>query len=816
MEHACGHHHHHAPAMEPAPQATDPVCGMKINPATAKWRTVHEGVDYFFCGQGCLKRFSAAPEQFLAPAPTEIATSEHAPTGAEYFCPMDPEVVSDRRGACPKCGMALQPRMPTAAADDDPELRDMTLRFWLSVVLTIPLLIIGMSDLVPAMPLQRAFGPRPIAWLELILATPVVLWGAAPFFIRGWRSLTNRSLNMFTLIAMGVGVAYIVSVLATLAPQIFPRSASDPMGGAPIYFESAAVITTLVLLGQMLEVRARLRTAGAIRALLDLAPKMARRIRDDGRDEDVALERIVVGDRLRVRPGERLPTDGVIIDGASAIDESMLTGESLPVSKHAGDKVIGATVNASGSFIMRAERVGAATMLAQIVRIVADAQRSRAPIQRLADRVAAWFVPAVIAIAAVTFVLWMLLGADLPFSHAVLAAISVLIIACPCALGLATPMAVMVATGRGASSGVLVRNAEALERMGRVDTLVVDKTGTLTAGHPHLLAITPLNGFDERETLRLAAAIERASEHPLAAAIVAAAAERGIELPPVIDFHATAGEGVTGIVEGRAVTVGNRRAMPADAAFDGDNCTSLGRRPERSESASEVEGSTRSDLAQSALCSGSLSATLPKEATAVFVAIDGNPAAIFGIADAIKPSTPLALERLRRDGLRIVMLTGDRRATADAIAAQLKISEVHAEVTPTEKLDLVRELEANGAVVAMAGDGVNDAPALSAAAVGIAMGAGSDVAIQSAGITLLHGDLSGIVRARKLSRAAMRNMRQNLFFAFIYNALGIPLAAGVLYPAFGILLSPMIAAAAMSASSISVVLNSLRLRRLKL
>lgn len=758
---------------------------MTVNPAMAKWRHLYDGKDYYFCGQNCLKRFVADPEEFLFKAELPEPSEEPIPLGAEYFCPMDPEVVSDRPGACPKCGMALERRILTAADVNhgpDPELRDMTRRFWVSAILTAPVLFFGMADLLPTMPLHHALGPAMFVWLEFALATPVVVWGAAPFFQRGLRSITNRRLNMFTLIALGVGVGYGVSVVATLFPGIFPHNASNSPGGAPIYYEAAAVITTLVLLGQVLELRARRRTGAAIESLLNLAPKTARIVRPDGREEDIPLEHVAVGDRLRVRPGERVPTDGTIVDGHSSIDESMLTGEPLPVEKHAGDRVVGATLNGAGGFLMQAERVGRDTMLAQIVRMVSDAQRSRASIQRIADTVAAYFVPAVIAIAIVTFIVWMRIGPQPHFGNAILAAISVLIIACPCALGLATPMGVMVATGRGASMGVLIRDAEALERMEKIDTLVVDKTGTLTAGHPQLLTVAAIHGFSETELLRLAASLERSSEHPLGTAIVAAANERKLDFLPVVNFRAIAGKGIAGAVGGRRVSLGSERLLKGEIA------------PELEARASETR----------------------KTQTVVFVEVDYKIAGFLGIADPIKPTTPSAVHELRQDGIRVVMLTGDSHATADAVAHQIGIDEVHAELLPDEKVRVVHDLQSAGAVVAMAGDGINDAPALSAAAVGIAMGTGTDIAIQSAGITLVKGDLAGIVRARHLSRVAMRNMRENLFFAFIYNALGIPIAAGLLYPWLGLLLSPMIASAAMSASSISVVANALRLRTIKL
>ena len=728
----------------------------------------------------------ACPKCGMALEP--IFDAEAIPASAtEYFCPMDPDVVLDHPSTCPECGMDLQPRILEigAAAEEEanPELADMTRRFWVSTALSLPVLFLSMSELIPGMPIQHALRADVIRWVELVLATPVVLWGAKPFFERGARSIINRSLNMFTLIALGVGIAYVYSVVATLAPA--PRSGAYASGAIPVYFESAAVITALVLLGQVLEIRARSRTAGAIRALLGMAPKTARLVSEGGVEEDVPLDHVMTGSLLRVRPGEKVPVDGVIVEGGSAVDESMLTGESMPAEKHPGDRVVGATVNGTGSFVMRAERVGRDTVLAQIVRAVADAQRSRAPIQRLADVVSGYFVPAVVAIAILAFIGWYRYGPTPPLAHAILAAVAVLIIACPCALGLATPIAVMVATGRGATAGVLIRNAEALELMEKVDTLVVDKTGTLTEGKPRLVTIGRAAGFEQADLLRLAASLERASEHPLAAAIVAGAIERGVSLSPVSDFRSITGRGVAGTVDGRAVMVGSEVLL--DSA--GSSASGLVAH------AAEVRGEGQ---------------------TVMFVAVDGQPAGMLGVADPIKKSTPAALKQLRDEGVQVVMLTGDNRVTAEAVARSLGIDRVQAEVLPEDKARVIQLLQSDGKIVAMAGDGINDAPALAQAAVGIAMGTGTDVAMQSAGITLVKGDLVGIVRARKLSRATMRNIRQNLFFAFLYNALGIPIAAGVLYPMIGLLLNPMIASAAMSASSISVVINSLRLRHLRL
>ncbi len=709
-----------------------------------------------------------------------------APTVArvEYTCPMHPQIVRSEPGACPICGMALEPRTISAVEEENPELRNMTRRFWVSTVLTLPLLASVMGDMLPGQPLRHLVSPRVAAWAQLVLATPVVLWGGWPFFVRGWQSLVHRSLNMFTLIALGTGLAYAYSVAATLAPGLFP-AAFRMHGEVGLYFEAAAVITVLVLLGQVLELRARSQTSGAIRALLGLAPRTARRVRADGGEEDVALDAVQVGDRLRVRPGEKVPVDGVLVEGTSAVDESMVTGEAIPVEKTAGDRVIGGTVNGTGGFVMRAERVGRETLLAQIVQMVSEAQRSRAPIQRLADLVAAWFVPAVVFVAVVSAIVWASVGPEPRAAYAIVNAVAVLIIACPCALGLATPMSIMVGTGRGAAAGVLIKNAEALEVMERVDTLVVDKTGTLTEGKPKLVTAEPAAGFEETELLGLAAGIERGSEHPLAAAIVAGATARGIAVAPSEEFKSVTGKGVVGRVSGRAVALGNRRLME-------DLGVTLGGLIERAE---KLRGEGQ---------------------TVMFVAVDRSPAGLVGVADPIKASTPEALELLRASRLRIVMLTGDSRATAEAVARRLGITEIEAEVLPEQKIAVVKRLQAEGRKVAMAGDGVNDAPALAQATVGIAMGTGTDVAMQSADVTLVKGDLRGIVRARRLSQATMRNIRQNLFFAFVYNALGVPIAAGVLYPWLGILLSPIIASAAMSLSSVSVIGNALRLRRVPL
>jgi Cu+-exporting ATPase len=760
----------------------DPVCGMSIDPATARGGTVeHEGHRYFFCNPKCREKFVAGPARYLAPADAR-PTAPAPPTATEWTCPMHPEIVRDAPGPCPICGMALEPRTLSAVEPPNPEYADMRRRFVVSAILAGLTLLLSMSDLIPGQPVQRALGMRLSMWLQLALATPVVLWGGWPFFQRGWTSLVRRHLNMFTLISVGTGVAYVFSLVALLFPQALP-AAFRQGGMAPVYFEAAAVITALVLLGQVLELRARSQTSGAIRALLELAPKVAHRLGDGGDEEEVPLDRVRVGDRLRVRPGEKIPVDGMVLDGHSTVDESMLTGEPIPVAKSNGSRVTGATVNGTGSLLIRAERVGNETMLAQIVKMVSEAQRSRAPIQGLADRVSSYFVPAVVGVALVTFVVWALVGPDPRLAHALVNAVAVLIIACPCALGLATPMSIMVGTGRGARTGVLFKNAEALELLERVDTLVVDKTGTLTEGKPRLVSLVVTSG-DENEILRLAASVERESEHPLANAIVAEARERGLSLLPVERFQSVTGQGVVGVAGGRQVAVGNRALLGEGAGVD------------RLEQAA-------AQLRQSGQ-------------TAMLVAVDGVPLAAIGVADPIKPGAARAIAALHQEGLRVVMLTGDNRTTAQAVARELAVDELHAEVSPGDKTEHVRTLQASGRVVAMAGDGINDAPALARASVGIAMGTGTDVAIESAGVTLVKGDLDGLVRARRLSRAVMRNIRQNLWFAFLYNTLGVPIAAGVLYPAFGLLLSPMIASAAMSLSSVSVIGNALRLRRSKL
>ncbi|MGP0090300.1 MAG: heavy metal translocating P-type ATPase [Xanthobacteraceae bacterium] len=777
---AGGHQHQHADG-GPEAQARDPVCGMRVEPRTAKYRAEYAGRTYHFCASGCRDKFIADPEKYASEEKKAVqaALSE----GAIYTCPMHPQIRQVGPGSCPICGMALEPELASAEAGPNPELRDMTRRLWIGLGFAAPVVVLEMGGHL--INLHAVLGPTAANWLQLVLATPVVLWAGWPFFVRGWQSVLTRNLNMFTLIAMGTGVAWLYSVVATLAPEIFPAAFRGMDGAVAVYFEAAAVITVLVLVGQVLELRAREKTSRAIRALLDLTPKKALRVTADGVDEEVPIEAIAPGDRLRVRPGEKVPVDGEVIEGRSALDESLVTGESMPVTKEPGAKIFGGTLNSTGSVVMRAEKVGRDTMLARIVQMVAAAQRSRAPIQRLADQVAGWFVPLVIAAALVAFIAWSVFGPEPRLGFGLVAAVTVLIIACPCALGLATPMSIMVGVGRGAQAGVLIKNAEALERMEKVDTLVIDKTGTLTEGKPTVTAIVPGAGFDEAELLRLAASVERMSEHPLAAAIVRAAESRKMPLAQAQDFDSPTGKGAIGTVEGRKVAIGNAKFL----AGLGIAVDPLEVRAEK----------LREDAA-----------------TAIFVAVDGKAAGIFAIADPIKPTTPEALQALTSAGVRVVMLTGDNRATAEAVARRLGIAEVEAEVLPDQKSAVVERLRRAGRVVAMAGDGANDAPALAAADVGIAMGTGTDVAIESAGITLLKGDLTGIVRARRLSQATMRNIRRNLLFAFLYNAAGVPIAAGVLYPTFGILLSPIIAAAAMALSSVSVIGNSLRLRAIKL
>ena len=784
-------------AADAVAKVVDPVCGMTVDPATARGGShEHEGTTYYFCSPGCREKFAVDPVRFLDPDRPKAGmggghvsheapgTKLAAPAGkddVEYTCPMHPEIVQIGPGECPICGMALEPKTVSLEEPENHELRDMTRRFWVSVVLSAPLLLLAMGEMA-GLPWLHGLPMRTLGWWQLALAAPVCTWAAWPFYQRAVASVRTRNLNMFTLIGLGVSVAFAYSLVAVFAPGVFPDAFRDASGAVAVYFEAAAVIVTLVLLGQVLELRARSRTGAAIRTLLGLAPSTARRLADDGSDEDVPLAHVHVGDRLRVRPGEKVPVDGVVLEGASNVDESMVTGEPVPVRKQAGDQVIGATLNGTGGLVIRAEKVGADTLLSRIVAMVADAQRSRAPIQKLADTVSAWFVPAVVVVAAVAFVVWSLIGPEPRMAHALVAAVAVLIIACPCALGLATPMSIMVAMGRGASMGVLFRNAEAIEVMRQVDTLVVDKTGTLTEGRPELVSVVLHRDLDEQTLLGLAASLERASEHPLGAAIVAGAEARGVRLESASDFHSITGKGIAGLVDGRRVAVGND-ALMADQGVDAAPLA-------------ERAGQLRDD-----------------GQTVMFVAVDGRPAGLLGVADPIKASTPDALTALREEGLRLVMLTGDNEATARAVAGKLGIDEIIAGVLPDQKADVVARLQSEGRTVAMAGDGINDAPALARAAVGIAMGTGTDVAIESAGVTLVKGNLDGIVRARRLSRQTMTNIRQNLFFAFVYNAAGVPLAAGVLYPAFGLLLSPMIAAAAMSFSSVSVIGNALRLNR---
>ncbi len=757
--------------------ATDPVCGMKVDPNAGRPAYDHAGETYHFCSEGCRTKFAGDPERYL----TKRGDPKPAPKGTLYTCPMHPEIVQEGPGHCPICGMALEPMGVPPEITDNPELRDFTRRLMVAVPLSLALLAIDMASHVFGVDLLPFLTPAAKQWLQLLIAIPAVLWAGWPFFVRGWDSLRSRHLNMFTLIALGTGAAFLYSLVATLAPGIFPAAMQDHHGRVPVYFEAAAVIVALVLLGQVLELRARERTGGAIRALLDLAPKTALLVRPDGKTETVPLASVKVGDMLRVRPGDKVPIDGTVIEGRSAVDESMLTGEPVPVEKVPGDRVTGGTLNGNGSFDMRVDRTGAETTLAQVVAMVADAQRSRAPIQALADTVSGYFVPAVILVAIIAFFVWLTVGPEPRLAYALVAAVSVLIIACPCALGLATPISIMVATGRGAQSGVLVRNAAALERLASVDTLVVDKTGTLTEGKPALTGIEATTGFDQDEVLKLAAALEAGSEHPLAAAILHGAEAKGVEIPKVEGFRAVTGQGVKGKVEGRPVLLGNARLL---------------------ESAG-IDPSPLAEAAERRRRSGE---------TVVLLAADGKLAGLIAVADPIKPSSKEAIEKLHALGLKIVMATGDNSTTAEAVAKELGIDAVRAGLKPEEKLSLIGELQRQGAVVAMAGDGINDAPALAKADVGIAMGTGTDVAMESAGLTLLKGDLRGIVRGAKLARATMRNIKQNLLFAFLYNALGVPVAAGVLYPAFGMLLSPMIAAAAMSLSSVSVVTNALRLR----
>ena len=812
---------------ESEPRLKDPVCGMTVSADTAH-RLVHDEVEVLFCSSGCTVKFQEDPSRYLqAPSedtPDETVPGKHTPVAGaihtcpmhpevrqeapgtcpkcgmslepevvappasrtEYVCPMHPEIVRDEPGSCPICGMALEPRVVTLDDEENAELVDMTRRFWVSAVLSIAVLVIAMGHLLPGgSPLLRWFDSNTLGWAELLLSTPVILWGGWPFFVRGFQSVVTRNLNMFTLIGLGVGVAYLFSLVASLMPDLFPASFRDETGKVGVYFEAAAVIVTLVLLGQVLELKARGQTSAAIKALLGLAPKTARRLNDDGSEEDVPLDLVQPGDRLRIRPGEKVPVDGTVVEGSSSVDEAMLTGEPIPVEKGAGDKVIGATVNGTGSLIMKADRVGAETLLSQIVQMVAEAQRSRAPIQKIADVAASYFVPAVVLIAIITFVVWAMVGPEPTMAYALINSVAVLIIACPCALGLATPMSIMVATGKGASMGILFKNAEAIEVLRKVDTLVVDKTGTLTLGKPKLVTVAPAGTFTDEQLLHLAGSLERGSEHPLAEAIVEGATDRGVTLDDAADFESITGKGVQGRVEGRSVALGNLALME-------DLQVALGDLAERAET---MRGDGQ---------------------TVMFVSVDGRPAGLVGVADPIKETTPDAIEKLHAEGVHVVMITGDSKTTAQVVGDKLGIDEVVAEVLPQEKAGIVKRLQAEGKIVAMAGDGINDAPGLAQAQVGIAMGTGTDVAMESAGVTLVRGDLRGIVRARRLSRATMRNIRQNLFFAFIYNSLGVPIAAGVLYPVFGLLLSPIIAAAAMSLSSVSVIGNALRLRSVEM
>ena len=802
---------------------TDPVCGMKVNPESVGGSVDYGGQTYYFCAARCAEKFRAQPEKFVAANPNVQVEEKHPPLASiqytcpmhpevreskagpcvkcgmalepmaaaapasktEYTCPMHPEIVRPGPGSCPICGMALEPRTVTAEEEENPELVDMRRRFWVSLALTAPVVLLVMGEQIPGSPLHHLATPRAWSWVQLALTTPVVLWGGWPFFVRGWQSMIHRSLNMFTLIGLGVVVAYGYSLFATIFPDVFPASFRGEGGEVAVYYEAAAAIVTLVLLGQVLELKARSQTGAAIKALLGLTPKTARLVREDGREGDVPIEQVKPGDRLRVRPGEKIPVDGMVLEGSSSVDESMISGESIPVEKQPGARVTGATVNGTGTLVMRAERVGSETLLAQIVRMVNEAQRSRAPIQKLADVVAGYFVPVVVGISVVTFMVWAAWGPSPRMAHAIINAVAVLIIACPCALGLATPMSIMVATGKGATMGVLFKNAEAIELLRKVDTLVVDKTGTLTEGKPKLAAVVAADGFDEKQILHLAASVERGSEHPLAAAIVAGAEARGITLDAVETFDSLTGRGVRGRVDGKNVALGNEKLLQELQADPG-------KLPEKAE-AMRADGQT-----------------------VMFLVVDGNVAGLIGVADPIKETTPEAIRQLHAEGIRIVMLTGDSKTTAAAVAAKLKIDEVKAEVLPEEKASVIKRLQSEGRFVAMAGDGINDAPALARAQVGIAMGTGTDVAMESAGVTLVKGDLRGIVRARLLSRATMNNIKQNLFFAFAYNSIGVPVAAGVLYPWFGLLLSPMIAAAAMSFSSVSVVGNALRLRGVRL
>ena len=813
-------------SMAKVDQMKDPVCGMMVDPLQAAGTHEHHGQIYYFCSSHCVKRFSSDPDGFLTGKYHQSMEGEPAkpgtkyicpmcpgvesdkpsacpkcgmalesdmaiapPTKTEYVCPMHPEVVQDHPGSCPKCGMALEPREITLQEEENPELKDMTRRFWIGLVLGFPLFLLAMSDMIPGQPVQQVLSPSVLHWVQWILATPVVLWCGWPFFQRGWASLIHRSLNMFSLIALGTGTAYVYSTVATFAPDLFPDSFRGPGGEVAVYFEAAAVIIVLVLLGQVLELRARSQTGSAIKALLGLAPKTARRIGKDGSEEDIPVQDVQRGDTLRIRPGEKIPIDGIILQGQSAVDESMITGESIPVEKESGARVTGGTVNGTGTLVMQVERVGRETMLAQIVRMVSEAQRSRAPIQRMADRVAGYFVPIVVTVAVLTFLIWGFFGPEPRMAYALVNAVAVLIIACPCALGLATPMSIMVGTGRGARAGVLLKHAEALEQLEKVDTLVIDKTGTLTEGHPKLMSVVSLSDLQENDLLQLVASLERHSEHPLAAAIVNGAKDKGLDVWEVQDFQSKTGKGVIGTVQGKTIALGTRKYLEEDIHV---NSTAFG---------------PLADKADELRRDGQ---------TVMFVAINDQAVGMVGVADPVKPSTPEAIRLLHEEGFHIVMVSGDHQQTAQAVARKLGIDEVRAEVLPEQKSDIIKHLQEQGNIVAMAGDGINDAPALAQAHVGIAMGTGTDVAMESAGVTLVKGDLRGIARARRLSQATMRNIRQNLFFAFFYNAIGVPVAAGILYPFLGILLSPMLAAVAMTFSSVSVITNALRLRTVKL
>lgn len=774
--------------MASVPPARDPVCGMSVDPLSAAAQYEHAGTTYYFCHPRCAERFRVDPDGYLSGKYAQSMDEVPAKPGTRYICPMCPEVLSDKPAVCPFCGMALEPATVVAEDEPDPELVDMTRRFWAGLALALPVLTLAMAEMIPGQPLQEVFSPRLSNWVQFVLATPVIGWVGLPFFQRGWASIVNRRLNMFTLIALGTGAAYCSSVLATILPGAFPEAYRTPAGDVPVYFEAATVIIVLVALGQVLEIRARRRTTGALKALLGLAPKTARIVRDD-REEEISLERVNVGDRLRVRPGEKLPVDGEVLEGSTSVDESMVTGEAVPVEKRTGDWVIGGTMNGTGTVLVETRRVGQETMLAQIVNMVSEAQRSRAPIQRVADVVAGYFVPVVVLCAAVTFGAWASIGPEPRLVYALVNAVAVLIIACPCALGLATPMSIMVGMGRGATAGVLVKNAEALERLEKVNVLVADKTGTLTEGSPVLRSVIPASGWNEAILLQLAASVERVSEHPLAAAIVAGARKRGLSFSEVAEFRSQTGQGVEGQVDGKIVALGNRLFLERDMGVPSKELLELDRQGE----VLRQEGQT-----------------------VVFVTVDAQPAGLIGVIDPIKATTAEAVESLKYEGLNIVMVTGDHRQTAEAVGRQLGLEHVQAEVLPEHKQRVIKQLQKKAHVVAMAGDGINDAPALAEADVGIAMGTGTDVAMESADMTLVKGDLRGVVRARTLSKAMMKNIRQNLFFAFAYNALGVPIAAGVLYPFLGLLLSPVIASVAMTFSSVSVIANALRLRRLRL